>query len=154
MALGIGANTAIFGLLDTIAWKMLPVRRPEQLQAIAISKAGGKVCVGGHGELQGLSFHWQMWSLQSGGMSNLEALRSATLNGAEAIGLAQDLGSIEPGKLADLVILRQDPLQNIQNTTSIRYVMKNGELFEGDTLNQVWPVEKTIGPFWWWTDHP
>ena len=120
----------------------------------AISKAGGKVCVGGHGELQGLSFHWQMWSLQSGGMSNLEALRSATLNGAEAIGLAQDLGSIEPGKLADLVVLSKDPLQDIQNTTSIRYVMKNGELFEGDTLNQVWPVEKTTGPFWWWTDHP
>src|SRR5882762_8988354 len=120
----------------------------------AISKAGGKVCVGGHGELQGLSFHWQMWSLQSGGMSNLEALRSATLNGAEAIGLAQDLGSIESGKLADLVVLSKDPLQDIQNTTSIRYVMKNGELFEGDTLNQVWPVEKTTGPFWWWTDHP
>jgi Tol biopolymer transport system component len=120
----------------------------------AISKAGGKVCVGGHGELQGLSFHWQLWSLQSGGMSNLEALRAATLNGAEAIGLAQDLGSIESGKLADLVILSKDPLQDIHNTTSIRYVVKNGELFDGDTLNQIWPVEKTIGPFWWWTDHP
>jgi imidazolonepropionase-like amidohydrolase len=87
-------------------------------------------------------------------MSNLEALRAATLNGAEAIGLAQDLGSIESGKLADLVILSKDPLQDIHNTTSIRYVMKNGELFDGDTLNQIWPVEKTIGPFWWWTDHP
>jgi Tol biopolymer transport system component len=122
--------------------------------ALKISRAGGKVCVGGHGELQGLSFHWQLWSLQSGGMSNLEALRAATLNGAEAIGLAQDLGSIEPGKLADLVVLSKDPLQDIQNTTSIRFVMKNGELYEGETLNQVWPAEKQTGPFWWWTDHP
>jgi imidazolonepropionase-like amidohydrolase len=101
-----------------------------------------------------LSFHWQLWSLQAGGMSNLEALRAATLNGAEAIGLAQDLGTIEPGKLADLVVLNKDPLEDIQNTTSIRYVMKNGELFEGDTLNEVWPVQKPAGPFWWWTDHP
>jgi hypothetical protein len=126
----------------------------DAASAWSISKAGGKVCVGGHGELQGLSFHWQLWSLQSGGMSNLEALRAGTLNGAEAIGLAQDLGSIEPGKLADLVILSKDPLLDIQNTTSIRYVMKNGELFEGDTLNQIWPTEKAAGPFWWWTDHP
>jgi Tol biopolymer transport system component len=122
--------------------------------ALKISQAGGKVCVGGHGELQGLSFHWQLWSLQSGGMSNLDALRAATLNGAEAIGLARDLGSIEPGKLADLVVLSKDPLQDIQNTTSIRFVMKNGELYEGETLNQVWPAEKQTGPFWWWTDHP
>jgi imidazolonepropionase-like amidohydrolase len=87
-------------------------------------------------------------------MSDLDALRAATLNGAEAIGLAQDLGSIEPGKLADLVILSKDPLLDIHNTTSIRYVMKNGELFDGGTLNQVWPAEKIAGPFWWWRDRP
>jgi imidazolonepropionase-like amidohydrolase len=122
--------------------------------ANAIVKAGGKVCVGGHGEFQGLSFHWELWSLQSGGMSNLEALRAATLNGAEAMGHAQDLGSIEAGKLADLVVLDKDPLQDIHNTTSIHYVMKNGELFEGDTLNEIWPKQKTAGPFWWWSDGP
>lgn len=119
-----------------------------------IQKGGGKVCVGGHGELQGASFHWQLWSLQAGGMSPLEALRSATLNGAEAIGLAQDLGSIEPGKLADMVILNKDPLEDIHNTTSVKYVMKNGVLYDGDTLNEVWPAQKTAGPFWWWSDHP
>jgi Tol biopolymer transport system component len=122
--------------------------------AWAISKAGGKVCVGGHGELQGLSFHWQLWSLQAGGMSPLEALKSATLNGAEAIGLAQDLGSIEPGKLADLVVLSKDPLEDIHNSNSVKYVMKNGVLYDGDTLNEVWPAQKAAGPFWWWGDHP
>jgi imidazolonepropionase-like amidohydrolase/Tol biopolymer transport system component len=119
-----------------------------------IQKDGGKVCVGGHGELQGLSFHWQLWSLQAGGMSPLETLRSATLNGAEAIGLAQDLGTIEPGKLADLVILNNDPLEDIRNTANVRYVMKNGTLYDGDTLDEIWPVQKTAGPFWWWGDHP
>lgn len=122
--------------------------------ASAISKAGGKVCVGGHGELQGLSFHWELWSLQSGGMSNLEALRAGTWNGAEAIGLAQDLGSIEPGKLADMVILSKDPLEDIRNTTSIRFVMKNGELYEGETLDKVWPKQQATGPFWWSNDQP
>jgi imidazolonepropionase-like amidohydrolase len=126
----------------------------DAASAWMVSQNGGKLCVGSHGELQGLSFHWQLWSLQSGGMSNLEALRAATLNGAEAIGLAQDLGTIEAGKLADLVILSKDPLQDIRNTTSIRYVMKNGELFEGETLNQVWPAQKAAGPYWWWVDHP
>jgi Tol biopolymer transport system component len=117
--------------------------------AAEIVEAGGKVGVGGHGEFQGLSFHWELWSLQSGGMSNLDALRSATLTGAEAIGLAQDLGSIEPGKLADLVVLDKDPLQDIQNTTSIHYVMKNGELFDGDTLNEVWPMQKQLPEMYW-----
>ena len=122
--------------------------------AKAMMDAGGKVCVGGHGELQGLSYHWELWSLQAGGMSNLQALRAGTLNGAEAIGLAQDLGSLEPGKLADLVVLDKDPLQDIHATTSIRFVMQNGELFDGNTLDEVWPQQKTIGPFWWWKDQP
>jgi hypothetical protein len=122
--------------------------------AEAMMDAGRKVCVGGHGELQGLSYHWEPWSLQAGGMTNLQALRAGTINGAEAIGLAQDLGSLEPGKLAGLVVLDKDPLQSIQNTTSVRFVMKNGELFDGNTLDEVWPQQKTIGPFWWWKDQP
>jgi adenine deaminase len=96
-----------------------------------------------------LSFHWELWSLQSGGMSNLDALRAATLFGAEAIGRAQDLGSIEPGKLADLVVLDKDPLQDIRNSTSIHFVMKNGELFDGDTLDEIWPVQKKLPTMYW-----
>lgn len=116
--------------------------------------AGGKVCIGSHGQFQGLGYHWEMWSLAAGGVSNMEVLRSATLHGAEALGLAQDLGSIEPGKLADMVVLNQNPLDDIHNTNSIEYVMKNGELLQGSTLDQVYPVEKPLAPLWWWNEKP
>ena len=73
-----------------------------------------------------------------------------TLYGAEAIGLQQDVGSLEAGKMADLLVLDRNPLENIRNTISIRYVMKNGELYEGDTLNMVWPESRPMPrPFWY-----
>lgn len=118
--------------------------------AAKVARAGGHVCVGSHGEMQGIGYHWELWALASGGMTPLEVLRSATLHGAEAIGYEQDLGSLEPGKLADLVVLAKDPLKDIHNTNSVKYVMKNGELFEGDTLDKVWPEKKSLPPLWWW----
>ena len=117
-------------------------------------KAGGKVTIGSHGQFQGLGYHWEMWSLASGGVPNLEVLKSATIHGAEALGFAQDLGSVELGKLADLVVLNQNPLDDIHNTNTIQYVMKNGELFQGDTLNEIYPVEKPLAPLWWWNEKP
>jgi imidazolonepropionase-like amidohydrolase len=121
--------------------------------AAKIVRAGGRVCIGGHGELQGISVHWDMWALNSG-MTNYEVLRAATLHGAEAIGHAQDLGSIEVGKLADLIVLTGNPLDDIRNTNAIKYVMKNGELFDGDTLDQIWPQQKTLQRMWWWDEEP
>jgi Tol biopolymer transport system component len=115
-----------------------------------VARAGGHVCIGSHGEMQGIGYHWEMWALASGGWKPLEVLRAATLHGAEAIGYAQDLGSLEAGKLADLVVLARDPLQDIHHSNSVRYVMKNGELFEGHTLDRIWPEPRPLPRLWWW----
>jgi imidazolonepropionase-like amidohydrolase len=82
-------------------------------------------------------------------MSNLAALRAATINGTAAIGLAGDVGSIEPGKPADLVVLDRDPLEDIHNSTSIRYVMKNGGVYDDPTLDEVWPASKQLSEMYW-----
>ena len=114
-----------------------------------IVEAGGKVTVGSHGEMQGISFHWELWNIQSGGMKEMDALKAATIFGAQGIGFEQDLGSISEGKLADLVVLDKDPLEDIQNTTSLRYVMKNGLLYDADTLDMLWPVQRKLPKTYW-----
>jgi Tol biopolymer transport system component len=118
-------------------------------QAMKIVDAGGQVGIGAHGQLQGLGYHWELWSLAKGG-SNYNALRSATLMGAQMIGLDQDLGSLTAGKLADLVVLNSNPLDDIRNSADIQYVMKGGSLYEGDTLNQLWPEQVALPDQWWW----
>ncbi|HET9994320.1 MAG TPA: amidohydrolase family protein [Candidatus Acidoferrum sp.] len=122
-------------------------------QMAKLERAGGLVGVGSHGEMQGIGYHWELWMLASGGMTPLEVLKCATVNGSKIIGRPQDLGSIEPGKLADLVIFDKSPLEDIHNTNTIHWVMKNGELFEGDTLNQVWPEQKKLEPLWFWNNY-
>jgi imidazolonepropionase-like amidohydrolase len=105
-------------------------------------RAGGKVGMGSHGQLQGLGAHWEIWAMASAGLTPLEAIRTATATAAETMGMQDDLGSIEPGKLADLIVLDRNPLLDIKNTNSIRYVMKAGVLWNGDTMDEVWPTKR------------
>jgi hypothetical protein len=148
-------------LYDTMVRRRAQWFLPEEYghQGIAkgvadIVRAGGRVGLGSHGQFQGLGAHWEIWNLQSGGLTPHETLRVATIYGAEALGLQQDLGSLERGKLADLLVMDRNPLTDIRNTLSIKYVMKNGELFEADTLDRVWPSAKKLERQYWWDGAP
>lgn len=123
--------------------------RPQAESAAAIARAGGQVCVGSHGDFSGLGYHWNLWVLVDGGMTPHQALHSATMCGARALGYARDLGSLEPGKLADLLVLDGNPLDDIAQTASIRYVMKDGRLHDGRTLDEVWPRSVPAPRLWW-----
>ena len=114
-----------------------------------ILKAGGHVALGSHGEQQGIGAHWEIWMLQSGGMSPWQTLYAATMNGAESIGLEKQVGSLEPGKLADIVVYNSNPAEDIHNTTNILYVIKNGIVYNADTLDEIWPTQKKFPPFFW-----
>ncbi len=110
--------------------------------------AGALVNMGAHGQIHGIGAHWEIWMMQQGGMTNMEALRTATLNPALTLGMDKDLGSIEAGKLADLVVLDRNPVENIRHTDTVRMVMINGRLYDHD-LNEIGTRERKRAPFWW-----
>jgi hypothetical protein len=114
-----------------------------------LDDAGVLVNAGSHGQIHGIGLHWEMWLLAEGGMSPLHALRAGTLNGAKTIGLDRELGSIEPGKLADLAVLDADPLADIHNSASVHYTMLNGRLYDTATMNEVMPRDKPRTKFYW-----
>ncbi len=105
----------------------------------AMVENGALAGIGSHGEFQGLGYHWELWSMQSGGMKPHDALKVATILGAKALGLDKDLGSIEQGKLADLIILDKNPLENIRHSNTVKMVVKNGRVYDANTLNEVYP---------------
>ncbi|WKN30082.1 amidohydrolase family protein [Porifericola rhodea] len=115
----------------------------------ALADLGVKVNLGAHGQLQGLGAHWELWMLEQGGMSEMEALKAATLNGAYYLGMDKHIGSLEEGKLADLVILDANPLEDIRNTEQISYTMVNGRLYEAKSMNELGLRNKPRGKFYW-----
>jgi hypothetical protein len=118
-----------------------------------VVEAGGRGGIGSHGQLQGLGYHWELGAMGSGeDVTPHEALKMATVVGAHALGLDEDLGTIQIGKLADLVILDANPLDNLRNSREIDRVMMNGRLYDAATLDEVWPRQRSAGPFYWHED--
>jgi len=115
----------------------------------ALTDNGVKVNLGAHGQLQGLGAHWELWMLKQGGMTNMEALRSATYNGAHYLGMEDQIGSLKEGMLADLIVLDKDPLEDINNTNTVKYTMVNGRLFDTATMNEIGNNENTRSEFYW-----
>ena len=114
-----------------------------------IADGGTKVNLGAHGQLQGLGAHWELWMLTQGGMSPMQAIRCATINGASYLGMDKEIGSLENGKLADLIVLNDNPLDDIHNSQKIKYVMVNGRLYDADSMNEIGNREKPRLRFWW-----
>ena len=119
--------------------------------AKVLMEAGVLVSTGGHGQREGLATHWEMWSFVRGGMSPMQAMSAATINPANYLGLDNDLGSLAAGKLADMVIMDANPLDNIRNTDKISQIMLNGRLYASDDLREVVTGDKRLKPFWWQT---
>ena len=143
------------GMLDAMSRRA--VKAPEEEyhhvtvaeQAKKLVDQGNLVQVGAHGQLQGLAAHWETWMFEQGGMTPHEALRSATLHGARYLGLDGDLGSIEEGKLADLVLIDGNPLADLRESRNVSHVMVNGRLFDASTMNEIGGLERQRRPFWW-----
>jgi len=110
---------------------------------------GVKVNMGAHGQLQGLGAHWETWMMAQGGMTNHQALKTATINPAQSLGLDDWIGSIQPGKLADLLVMDKNPLESIYNTETIRYTMVNGRLYDAETMNETGNYNKPRTKFFW-----
>ena len=142
--------SAIEQKLTERPWRTLDHYRFPHVAAGAaqIARAGGLVGMGAHGEIPGIGFHWEMEAHAMGGMKPMAVLHAATAGSAETIGRLDDLGTIEAGKLADLLILDRDPLVDIRNTRSLQQVMRGGRLYASETLDELWPEAGALAAPW------
>lgn len=113
-----------------------------------LKEVGVVANIGAHGQREGLGAHWEIWMFAQGGMTALEALRTATLNPAITFGMDHQLGSIEVGKLADLIVINGDPLQDIRVSDQVIYTMVNGRLFDAETMHEIGLRERQRQPFY------
>ncbi len=114
-----------------------------------LADAGVTINMGAHGQIQGIGAHWEIWMLAQGGMTPMQALHCATINPAVSLGLDKSIGSLEAGKLADLIILDKNPLDNIYNTESIHYTMVNGRLYDTETMDEIGNYNHPRSKFYW-----
>ncbi|WP_440977966.1 amidohydrolase family protein [Sphingomonas pseudosanguinis] len=118
-------------------------------EAKKLADRGVPVAIGAHGQQSGLGAHWELWSFVRGGMTPVEALRAGTIAAATSLGYQKDVGSLEPGKLADLVVLNADPTTDIRNSDKVAQVMLGGRLYDAATLNEVATGSRKRMPYWW-----
>ena len=116
------------------------------------SHAGALVCVGSHGDFAGLGYQWTLWAQADGGLTPLQALQQATVNGARALGIEDRVGSLAPQMLADFLVLDANPLDDIRNTARIRYVVKGGVVYDGNTMDELYPRLRKLPRAWWWDE--
>lgn len=137
-------------------WQFVPEEEWHFLHiaqsAAKMTKRGGYVTLGAHGNRQGLGAQWELWGLHMGGLTNMEALRSATSLAAEKIGYAEDLGRLGTGMLADFLVLNSNPLEDIRSTADIQYVIKNGVVWDAESMMQIYPERKPLERFFWQTE--
>lgn len=118
-------------------------------EAHKLAQRGVPVSIGAHGQQSGLGPHWELWSFVRGGMTPMEALQAGTIVPARSLGMARDIGSLEVGKLADLVVLDADPTTDIRNSEKVHRVMLGGRLYDPLTMNEVVTGERKRAPYWW-----
>jgi Tol biopolymer transport system component/imidazolonepropionase-like amidohydrolase len=110
--------------------------QPYEATLASIFAAGGRIIAGTDSPIvpYGLGLHAELESYVHAGLTPFQALQTATVNAAQALGLETELGTIEPGKRADLTFLGSDPLQDIRNARDVRRVMRGGRVF---TVNEL-----------------
>ena len=114
-----------------------------------MADAGVRVNLGAHGQREGLAVHWELWMLEQGGMTPHQALRCGTINGAKYLGMDKDIGSLEVGKLADIIVIDGDPLQDIRRSKFVDYTILGGKVYRADTMKRIGPGEGPEPILWW-----